>query len=73
MQTGSYTFFATVFSNLLNYKTYVTIRWSEKTLITCQTTKNQYGGYLTVRIKKTQNISKSLFFVGTELNEVILN
>ena len=73
MQTGSYTLFATVFSNLLNYKTYVTIRWSEKTLITCQTTKNQYGGYLTVRIKKNLTISKSFFCMGTELNEVILN
>ena len=36
------------------------IKWSEMTLITCQTTKKQKGWYLTARIKK-QNISKSLY------------
>ena len=29
----------------------MTIQWSEKTPITCQTTKKQKGSYLTVRIK----------------------
>ena len=39
--TKSYALFQTLFSNLLKFKSYVTIQWSEKTLITCQTTKKQ--------------------------------
>ena len=48
----------------------MTIQWSGKTLITCQTTKKQ-DWYLTVRIEN-KILLKAFFFLRTGLNKVRL-
>ena len=64
-----YTLFPTLFSNLLNSKSYVIIQWSEDSYY--MPNNKETEGLICNSEDKKQNISKSPFFLG--LNKVRLN